>query len=453
MIRLAGLFIFLMLSNSAFANPIYQCGYGDHFFIDFPSALNACLTAELNRNNPGNTSCPYSNDLSSPYGRATGYRCNNFTGGADFLVAEDLSRYDGKFVESDGRIRNYIDPNSCVAPDIYNSITDACEGDNSDTCLALEIYDSLSNSCLDAPVGYGCENGMTLLSSGNTTMDGCVENPPTCTAFAQTSFYGDSISLCQEQKIACESGGSEYSYGTVGTATGTQQLCYYHPEGYTSSCSDGSGLHLSIEDAENYALLCSDIDLPDDVCDPTRNDCDGDGQLDDTDKDGCLDNGVSNGTCIGSTNTGSSTSLIPEWQDPFGTAKLQTGRCDPTSIDYADCVGLTGSIDLTQTEDTLADILASLNGEGNENTITPSDSDTEASYFVARMNQVPIVAAMDGAFTFSGDPTCPAPTFDIFGQTFALNYHCTLYPTFSGMLSSLMLVLYSIYGIRHVMSA
>ena len=448
--KLYTFFIMMVMSSSALAadGPCWDVG-ADYYFSNSASAAAACqLAADASQYT---AYCTIWN-LYPPTDPSGFYICQGASSAnyANWFWG-DYPQFDWEDpVTGELKVSN---AGTCVLPDVYNPSNNLCEGDNSQTCSALEIYDSLSNSCLDAPVGYGCENGMTLLSSGNTTMDGCVENPPTCTAFAQTSFYGDSIDLCQEQKIACESGGSEYSYGTVGTATGTQQLCYYHPEGYTSSCSDGSGLHLSLEDAENYALLCSDINLPDDVCDPTRNDCDGDGQLDDTDKDGCLDNGVSNGTCIGSTNTGSSTSLIPQWQDPFGTAKLQTGRCDPTSIDYADCVGLTGSIDLTQTEDTLADILASLNGEGNENTITPSDSDTEASYFVTRMNQVPIVAAMDGAFTFSGDATCPAPTFDIFGQTFALNYHCTLYPTFSGMLSSLMLVLYSIYGIRHVMSA
>jgi len=151
--KLCVFFITMVMSSSALA-VTYNCGdpFVDHFFVDAPSAYNACLQAEANRNNTTGNVCSYAQDLSSQYGRAIGYRCYNMSGAQYYLVPEDPNRYAGKFVQADGLIRSYIDPNSCVAPDIYNSITDACEGDNSQQCTVDEYYKPSTNQCITTPV-------------------------------------------------------------------------------------------------------------------------------------------------------------------------------------------------------------------------------------------------------------------------------------------------------------
>lgn len=116
------------------------------------------------------------------------------------------------------------------------------------------------------------------------------------------------------------------------------------------------------------------------------------------------------------------------------------GQCDPTAANYLECIGGGEPPEPTQWPDSQK---------------TGQDLQAAGQGFIDQLSTVPIVAAgadFAGVFT-GGTGTCPAPTFSAFGQTFALDYHCTLYSQISGILSAVMLVFYSLVGLRNVMSA
>jgi hypothetical protein len=217
---------------------------------------------------------------------------------------------------------------------------------------------------------------------------------------------------------------------------------------------DGSGI---------YGAACTAQTVPNNICDTTKYDCDGDGAIDDQNLDGCLDNGISNGTCVGTT-TGTAAPTIPATNigdTDFATASSGAGQCAPTSKNYAECTGQladTGGSEKTELllegiQTTIQAGQDDLNAATDTNFFTPTEGEEIGDAFVARMAAVPLVAALAQTTIFSGAASCPAPTFTAFGQVFAIDSHCTLFDSFANLISLLMLTLYSIAGTRHILSA
>jgi hypothetical protein len=78
-----------------------------------------------------------------------------------------------------------------------------------------------------------------------------------------------------------------------------------------------------------------------------------------------------------------------------------------------------------------------------------------ATNFFSGLQQTPIANAIGGMaqiFPSSGG-VCPAPGFDIFGQHFVIDMHCTLYPLIASTLSTVMLVVFTFVGLRIIASA
>jgi len=119
------------------------------------------------------------------------------------------------------------------------------------------------------------------------------------------------------------------------------------------------------------------------------------------------------------------------------------GDCDPTSTNYALCAGF---IDDTEPEDARG-----------ERTDLSSGSTMEeiGSDAYARLANAPIVLMISNvsqAMTFASS-ACPTPGFSIFGESFSINFHCTLYADIASVLSAIMMLIFSIAGIRHIASA
>lgn len=116
-----------------------------------------------------------------------------------------------------------------------------------------------------------------------------------------------------------------------------------------------------------------------------------------------------------------------------------SGPCDPEQPDYAECAGFVSDAE-PGTQDGLT---------------TVTDIDQIGSDVYTRLGNVPLVLAVDNvADVFNvGPQACPSPSFSLYGETFTIDMHCTILQQFTGTLSAIMLILYSVLGIRHVMSA
>jgi hypothetical protein len=316
------------------------------------------------------------------------------------------------------------------------------------------------------------------------------------------AYYDQDFSYCNSAKEKCEELGG--TYGAIGSETGSQQVCLHNYGGDQPTCASGSQNWIENTDG-SFAVACNSVEgPPNDVCDGSLYDCDGDGNVDDQDRDGCTDNGTSNGSCVGNSSGGSSSggggsgsgsgsgggsgsgSSGGDGQnvgyDPLNPATKGAGDCDPTSQNYGECAGLGGGGNdagydensplmegIDDINNNLGDIrtgIGNLNNTASEindkipETVTYGDFITEEPLddslvgFHSSISGAPIVqAAVNVAGAFSSGGECPAPTFDAFGQSFSLNYHCTLYSSISGILSSAMIAFWLLVGIRHIMSA
>lgn len=91
-----------------------------------------------------------------------------------------------------------------------------------------------------------------------------------------------------------------------------------------------------------------------------------------------------------------------------------------------------------------------------DHTSHDADDFSEAvSDFKAGVDDAPIVQAFSGMSSLfsSSSGTCPTPGFDIFGQHFVIDMHCTLYANISGILGALMMVIWTFIGLRVIASA
>ena len=102
----------------------------------------------------------------------------------------------------------------------------------------------------------------------------------------------------------------------------------------------------------------------------------------------------------------------------------------------------------------LGEIRDSLTGTSEMPGIQAVDQPGEAAQVWADLQGVPIVAAAGNfAASFTGSTECPAPTFTVFGEAMALDYHCTAYAEMGPTISAVMLAVWALLGFRVVMSS
>lgn len=76
-----------------------------------------------------------------------------------------------------------------------------------------------------------------------------------------------------------------------------------------------------------------------------------------------------------------------------------------------------------------------------------------AQTYYAALASVPVVAAVGGIAAAVPDGQCPTASFSVFGQQYTLDVQCTLWNSMQGVLSAVMLVFWTILGVRVLMSA
>lgn len=368
------------------------------------------------------------------------------------------------FSELNGVCQENPDPPTCDGQ--VNPHTGDCEG----TCPSGQ-YDTDGKSPGDA--GYGacipCKgHQMAIVDSVTMQGGGCYAPDEGCqdlTGKMSTSGGGDAtFDYCQEMADECATRGG--TYGAIGRGEDTHHLCMTNTGEPPPTCASGSMNWVENLDGSS-AFACVPTEPPNDVCDGTKYDCDDDGKVDDQDKDGCVDNGLENDPNCPNKHEGSDTGEDPEGEtkkegeDPLDPAEKGAGKCDPTSQNYAECIGETEMEGetletLEGIEDGIAELvdIFSQEGTGAGSSFEDQSVGDTMGGFSEAINDVPVIAAVNNlANAFAGSGTCPTPSFTIFGTSFSFDYHCTLYANVAGLLSAAMLVFWSLIGIREVMSA
>jgi hypothetical protein len=73
--------------------------------------------------------------------------------------------------------------------------------------------------------------------------------------------------------------------------------------------------------------------------------------------------------------------------------------------------------------------------------------------YMSAINGAPIVQAFGNLSASMPTGSCPAPTMALFGKTFVMDAHCTLFNSLSGTIGAIMMVVYLVLGARILMSA
>ncbi|HIE83497.1 MAG TPA: hypothetical protein EYQ00_06435 [Dehalococcoidia bacterium] len=303
---------------------------------------------------------------------------------------------------------------------IYNQPQGICEYDAPPVPLSCAIdemtfRDEFGNitSCIASidPDSDTCENVQGYIN--NTLL--CADNLDQCNAAGGDFGYFNGEPMCVQPEIE-----------TAGD---------YCPSGYVIVY--GAGIDGA---AGSFNCVLPD-DLPPTICDGSLYDCDGDKMIDDQNKNGCVDNGIADDPlCLNI--------LQPQTgvngQDPLNPPIEGAGDCDPTSRNYAKCAGFLG--DEEEPEDARGTRVDLSSG---------ASMDQVAGSIYTRLENAPIVQMIGNVsqvFSFTNE-ACPTPSFEAFGKTFSIDFHCQLYLDIAGILSALMMIVFSVAGIRHIASA
>lgn len=181
----------------------------------------------------------------------------------------------------------------------------------------------------------------------------CFDAPEgdTCNSIGKSN-YDDTFDFCQARKDDCDAVGG--TYGAIGTPEGgTSHVCINDLGADTPVCASGSQLYYEENPDGSFGVACTPATPDDTVCDAQQYDCDGDGNVDDQDHDGVKDNGTANEHDQGGggdTSSGGFTGTITDPNDPnygetigdnpLDPATEGAGDCDPTSQNYAECIGM-----------------------------------------------------------------------------------------------------------------
>lgn len=351
--------------------------------------------------------------------------------------------------------------------DVWNNDTQTCAESQ---CLGNEMSHIEDGSTIPC-TGSGCAD----LANDKSVTTGCTPTDG-CTNITGKSNYDPNFDYCQESQNECELAGG--TYGSMSRGGDSLHAVCLYPQQPGPTCSSSGQWHAVENSDGSYAMACESTTPPDYTCDATRFDCDQDGNVDDQDNDGVVDNGTANEHELGNAPNIIEIPFDPNapindgtniWGDPLNTPVVGAGQCDPTSRNYQECInsGSTGELpgqglseqqafDLADISGSNSQILEALTSNGTPVNPYSEAKTLEASSgdYYTSLSSVPIVAGVGNvANAFSGSGACPAPSFDAFDANFTLDYHCTLYGEISGIMSAMMLVLWTLVGIRHVVSA
>jgi len=335
----------------------------------------------------------------------------------------------------------------------------------------------LLGMCMPSVATCASQGGTSVVDPSSTDIYGmppyvveCIPapSPEDCNPFGKTDLAaaaGSTFDFCQERKDECDQRGGDY--GAVGSEHGTSHVCLINYGDQLPTCASGSQHYYNsgYGDAQGTGFACISAEPPNDVCDGSKFDCDGDGNVDDQDGDGVKDNGEANehedggggedeqGPGGGDPNDPYDGENVGE--DELDPAVEGAGDCDPTSTNYQECISGSGGWGDGDSQNLTA-ITTALTQEGagygsglGGQSLVDSTGD-----YVTSLDSVPFVAAV-GNFSnvFSGSGVCPIPSFTAFGVEHSIDMHCTLYTNVAGIMSAFMIIVWSITGTRHLMSA
>lgn len=292
----------------------------------------------------------------------------------------------------------------------------------------------------DAPITCLINQSPVLNNSGE--VESCLEQDANDDGCDSVGII-NGIEYCAYSNAECTAIGGSYGYASFGEGQEPIGTCLDDTNSVPPSCASGSIVIIETGSPSTYS--CKQPDQhPSNICDGTKYDCDGDGQVDDQNNNGVTDNGLSDEPLGTPTNQ----TYAPGQEPNIGYDELEPategeGDCDPSSQNYAECAGFN---DAEDEEDNRGDQTGISSG---------ATGDELASDIYTRLGNAPIVQAFSNVTNIFDLSTaaCPSPNFSAFGTQFAFDYHCTLYQTISPTLSAVMLLFFSIVGLRHIASA
>lgn len=300
-------------------------------------------------------------------------------------------------------------------------------------CTATQVYDNELGYCEDDAPPIACQVDEMSFSNEFGEITSCVASiDPDLETCENPQGYINGIEICGDNQNQCQAAGGDFGYlngEPICVQPEIETAGDYCPSGYVVTYNAGLD-----GNAGSYNCVLPD-DLPPNICDATIYDCDGDGNIDDQNENGCTDNGIADDPMC--------PNLQPQFpgQNPLQPPVEGAGDCDPTSRNYAECAGF-----LPELED----------ARGTRTDLsTGASMDSVAGNVYTRLENAPIVQMIgnvSGVFSFS-NAACPTPSFEAFGSIVSIDYHCTLYLEIAGILSVLMMIVFSIGGIRHIASA
>lgn len=196
--------------------------------------------------------------------------------------------------------------------------------------------DPLTETCFIDPIVCGFGEIPIIGFTGEVT--GCLPAPndEPCTN-VQGTINGQEI--CADSAAACSATGGTFGYAGWGDTNSA--VCLSGDYG-SASCASGS---VRVLDGPNDGHFTCQApgSVPPSICNGQLYDCDNDGNIDDQNHNGIVDNGVLDGEGVPYVAPGTVPPNIGD--DPLKSPKLGAGQCDPTSKNYAKCIGQATSSD------------------------------------------------------------------------------------------------------------
>jgi hypothetical protein len=315
--------------------------------------------------------------------------------------------------------------------------------DAGNLCPAGDIIDTDTGMCTldtDTPP-VQCEVDEMTFRDEYGNVSSCVLSiDPDAESCQNPQGYINNTELCGDDKDQCEAAGGDFGYFN------NEPMCLepeIPPGG--DECPSGYVVAFTPSDIEGipgtFQCVLPD-EIPPTICDASKYDCDGDGNIDDQNNNGLIDNGTSDSqTGYQGADGADGKDGENVGYDDLNPATEGAGDCDPTSKNYAKCAGF-----LVEPEDT----------RGERENLSSGDSmDTVAGNVYTRLENAPVVQMISNvnqAFSFTNS-ACPTPSFNAFGTSFSIDFHCQLYLDIASILSAIMMLIFSIAGIRHIASA
>jgi hypothetical protein len=305
-------------------------------------------------------------------------------------------------------------------------------------CTSTQVFDYETGLCEDDVAPLTCAIDEMTFRNEYGVITSCVSSiDPDAESCQNPQGYINNIELCGDDKNQCEAAGGDFGY------LNGEPMCLpieIPPAG--DECPSGYVVAFTPDAIEGIPGTFQCVlpeNIPPTICDASRYDCDGDGNVDDQNNNGLIDNGTSDSQTGYQGDDGAGGENVG--YDDLNPAVEGAGDCDPTSKNYAECAGFVDGAEDTR---------------GEREDLSSGDSmETVAGNVYTRLENVPIVLMISNvteAFSFSNG-ACPTPSFNAFGTSFSIDFHCQLYLDIASILSAIMMLIFSIAGIRHIASA